>query len=501
MEAITYWDNNNNCTTSHSPPINIASFTLNLVALLSKDEQKFTLLNNNNFYIKLIRTFKCREPDTAASIKLAYIKLLGALLEHKSGIEWIIINRFCTEDVLKLTLTIINQTIYVTREGRQFITKLLERTVDIDEMFCCDIIKVIMLPLSDFKEAITNNNDDINNMLELREEIVYKNLSPTLQLIGFILEEYLQSEMFAQKNFHIVTIFFKQFNLEQTITNYLLIAQNPLLIFDLGKIMFIVHFLHLYHNVISNSCNIELDVQKTICNISEIFNSNILKGNYENVLKFSYFGQFYWSLMSQKISGDFKDANPSYSMSYQLLIMQMLPIFSVCFKYCSNVAKIEENDMFRSNFIDTMFKSLSLKTIRIGYTWRDYLTNQSNLFEIVVKDLLYVMKSRKYYHRSKATTMFQCLLYCLKDIVSIIKLNPEKFTIFEKEINFMTLLMDTTGVLIEEFQITWRDSVETICVMSVAFDFLSLATWPTKVCADITIITSNSIMIFVFHSW
>jgi hypothetical protein len=129
-----------------TPAACIASFTLNLAALLAKNEDRFCSLNKNNFFIKLVNVLKARQTGVAPSVKLAYVKLLSSFLEHKSGIEWMIACTFW-ETVFQFSLT--DQDERVTKESTMFMSKLLETTVDCDENFCDEVVKRIMSPLGE----------------------------------------------------------------------------------------------------------------------------------------------------------------------------------------------------------------------------------------------------------------------------------------------------------------------------------------------------------------
>jgi hypothetical protein len=87
-----------------TPAACVASFTLNLAALLAKNEDRFCSLNKNNFFIKLVNVLKARQTGVAPSVKLAYVKLLSSFLEHKSGIEWMIACTFW-ETVFQFSLS------------------------------------------------------------------------------------------------------------------------------------------------------------------------------------------------------------------------------------------------------------------------------------------------------------------------------------------------------------------------------------------------------------
>lgn len=433
---------------------------------------RFCHLNGGNFYPNLINVVRARQPEVAPCVKLGYIKLLSAFLEHKSGIGWII-GCDLWLDVLKFSLT--NQTVYITREGYRFLAKLLEKTINVNEEFCHRVVKEIMAPLGDGTYTIKSGE-----MMEVSDESIYQNLSPSLQLLGDTLEYFLESVLFAQNDCRIVLIFLRDFHLEQQICNLMMIAQNKFLVFELGKIMFILQFLELYIGLISNNLKMA-SVKTSVRKIMSIFRTNFSKGNYENVMKLCYYGQFYWSLMGYKIPClKVNKDNEPISFANQLLVIQLLPIFAIAMKYCVGDSSMIYADEFRDQYVQKLFMMMCENTVRIAYGWRDFILAQPNLFEIATKGLIYIMKSRKYFPRERAAMAFQSFIYSLKDVMRVVKDAPEKIPFFAQQVSFFSLLFDAFVVFIEEFQITWRDSVETICVMAICFDFLTVPTWPTQ---------------------
>lgn len=117
------------------------------------------------------------------------------------------------------------------------------------------------------------------------------------------------------------------------------------------------------------------------------------------------------------------------------------------------------------------------------YNWRAVLVaeKEKNLFDIAQKSIIYIMMTRKYYNRDRAVTVFTLVLYTLKDIVNIIKAKPFKAEIFNKQVGFMTSMIDGLATFISDFDISWRESVESICVLQVSLDFIGLSCWPSKV--------------------
>lgn len=133
------------------------------------------------------------------------------------------------------------------------------------------------------------------------------------------------------------------------------------------------------------------------------------------------------------------------------------------------------------------------------YKWRAVLVSEKekNLFDVAQKSIIYIMMTRKYYNRDRAVIIFTLFLYTLKDIVNIIKLKPHKSEIFNKQVGFMTSILDALASLVNDFDISWRESVETICVLGLSLDFIGLNCWPSKVSKNMVVILYSSLL----YSW
>lgn len=461
QQAVAKWE------ITECPSPHISSFTINLASLLSENEFKFNELNKTNLYQRLINVLKARQLESTPSIKLGYIKLLLSFLDHRSGNQWII-NNDNWEDVLRLILS--NQTVYITREGQKFMCKLLKEIIDQDEDFCRNVTKKILLPLNDdsYKSIISEDVCDENLLIQL---------NPTLQLIINIMEYLLECVMFPKK---VATIFLNDFKLKESVFNMMRLAHSPEFVFEIGKVFIIVELVRCYLIVATDKYNVQI-AEESINIMTTFFKQTITRGHYENVMKLCHYVQHCWNIVGYKIPQTrvSLDKEPVV-FAGELVAIQILPIFIVVARHYKNF-QIDEGDELRDRYVHKLFQLMSEKTIRMGYLWRDCLLRDGDNFMIGLKALQNLLKSRKYFPRERATLVFQSLIYTLKDLVSIVYERPDKLGIFAKEENFLLLLFDTLIIFIEEFHITWRDSVETICVMGGVVCFLGFPTWPSSV--------------------
>jgi hypothetical protein len=471
-KAVTTWN-----ATKVTPPTGVASFAMNVASLLSKNEERFCSLNNNNFFIKLVNVLKARQNGVAPSVKLAYIKLLSSFLEHKSGIEWMIACNFW-ENVFQFSLT--DQDEPLTKESVMFISKLLETSIDCDEDFCNEVVKRIMLPLG---ENVYRSIKASADLADDSDEVASKHLKPTLKLMGDILKYFLEAMLFGQEDYRIALLFLKNFLQEERISDFMMMAQLKCLVFDVRKIMFIMRFLELYVKFVTNSVSTD-SLDATVCGVKKDFILNVSKCNHQDSIDFCDFGQFYWRLIETKIPMTRISKTECFPLSNQFLILMLMPQCCVTLKYCRSMQDLEEtllNDEFRNIFVQKLFKITCQDMIRLCYTWRDCLIDRSDLFKIGTHSMNLFKHHRQYYSRELALILFQFFFYNLKDMIDSIKESPAKLDIFLAETDYLYLIFQILNSILGEFEITWKDSFETIDMMSVAFDFLTLPNWSERI--------------------
>jgi hypothetical protein len=177
--------------------------------------------------------------------------------------------------------------------------------------------------------------------------------------------------------------------------------------------------------------------------------------------------------------------NEPFLFSCQCLLLMLVPQFCLSLRYFSKpISELEEelsNDVFREAFFQKMLKMVTQDVFRICYTWRDHFADRSDLFDLCKYVSTLAKESRKYYSRDEAVLLFQIQVYSLKDIMTTIKESPQKLELFLNETDYFCGIFEVVTILINEFDITWRDSFETIDVMALAFDFLSVPNWSTQV--------------------
>lgn len=470
--AITQWE-----TTSTIPSASICTFTLNLTSLISTNELIFVKLNITSVYMRLIKGLNLRANNIAPSVKLGYLKMLQSFLSHRSGLDWLVA-RDNWADILQYCFE--NQTIYITRDGCNFMYDLLSKFITIHPEFCHLIVKQILNRLDNF-------NDNIR-CPEIDDIKIAKEFIPTLKLITFILEKSFLSDIENEFN-KIPKIFIENYNLEDTLWKLLIISRDGDLLFNISKPLFITIF-HLIDKDKMKNEGICCSVLKEFARkFFKIFNTLINKRSAVNILKLCQLGHIYWGKIVEFVPTQEGKENPIF-FENQLIIFQIMPLLYVAFStaYKVDIKKDELTEMF----IHKLFKISCEQTIRCAYSYRALLMSYDNMRENPVRDpaifdfgqkaIYYVMKTKQHFHRDRAVIVFQALMYAMKFLSkTMTDKTAAGINLLTHQTGFLSAMFDGLSMLIKEFKITWRESVETICLTSLTLDFLGIQTLPIKV--------------------
>lgn len=479
-EVTIYWENNDAC-----PSQTVGSFTINLLSLLSKDENKFVLFRRNNIYERIIKVLQIQQPNCNPSLKLGYITLLSSFLNHPCGIEYLVTTNYW-QDALKYCLS--NQTLYIIKEGREFMYKLLDNTVS-NIQFSNMLAKEVLSAL--FKNHLENDT----SFPEIKEEQLRIAISPTLELISYILENHFKSPNFANKNHQIPILLLKTNNLADKIWKMVLMIHNPDLLLQLEKIMIMIYFLEMHINCTENLYPRE-EIREAASSIFQMIRTHLSKREITSIIKLCYWIHYFWQFITPYCYRSNNEENPIL-FENQILVVQMMPLFCISNKPCQRKMTELMLDEFRENFVTKLFKIMCETTIRMCYTWRSIILEEDETLEYAQLAIDCLLKSRMYFKRETAVICFQAILYNLKDIAHFAAKHANNAQIeFNKYSNYVVTIIDAIILFIKDYDFTWRESLETLCIMTCCLDILSYKDWPPKVNITLNNQTKCSIIIF-----
>ncbi|XP_044758140.1 uncharacterized protein LOC123316242 [Coccinella septempunctata] len=478
VRAIKLWEN-----AAQGPDHSISAFTLQLLGLVSKNENTFMELSKHDVYNRVISILQLKNPESLPSIKLGFIKVMTSIISHTSGLAWTIQTTYW-QDILALSLQC--QTVYIKKEGHLFIASFLDALLKHDLYMCSNIWQTLTTPL-------LTKPDDIfmiqENLFEVCDEKIEKFVGPTVSLMNDILEYFI--EKILERDSPHVKNFKKIINiptLVTAITNYLHMVRNQKTTYEIGRVWILL----LYFSLVAEEKdgiikpNIDKEFIEPIYSLLNI----VLEGSkFLCISKFLFVVSVWWFKIKSKITVNYViECDERYIFENQFLIPQLAHNYLFC-RAVIYKHHFEPPTEARDDFVTNLFTLMSKNSIRWCYKWRDSLPSEEVAYNIGPKALSFVLQLKSVLNRDSAVLVFQSLLYVLVDINSILTKNIHLLPVFSKCEAYIKSFLETLTEFIVHFKISWRDSIESLCVFQASVEFLKIAEWPsTLVIADLNLI-------------
>ncbi|KAG5882254.1 hypothetical protein JTB14_014951 [Gonioctena quinquepunctata] len=457
--------------TNDTPNPNVLAFTINLLRSFCCDEETFIKLNNAYVFEKLLNISKsATNVSPQPNVELALIKLISCM-DHETGLQWIISTK-CWEMVLNSTLN--SHTVYITKEGRKCISKLLIKVAPTNIPLCKNIIQIILTPLVELSNKVTESYIT----LETIDDSSYTFLLPTLQLIDEMLVTSLQDQM-SSKEKEIIFNIVEEFALEKHVHNLTSSIKNDDFRFNLYQILVISSFFEIYQKCCTKKIihfgqgNIPLKFFDWLYDAAS-------EGTVTTVMKLTYTSLKNWQIVKNAAGSCFTPKLIELSFEGQVMAVQLLPASTFGIGMMRTCIIEPEEDVSRSQFMQKFIDHIVPTTLRILYKCRPHV-NQNYSLAHGIMALKYFLHSRNYYTRENAILALQWFTYTLMDIVDFLKSRSDLTIHFLKQPEYLSLILEAIAVIIEEFAVTWKDSTEIFCILQVVYDFLNVFAWPSKI--------------------
>lgn len=304
-----------------------------------------------------------------------------------------------------------------------------------------------------------------------------------MKLLIAVLEKYLKNEWANRRYTHLPKILFKTHNLLSIIEIYLLLANDEEFSFYLSKISNLIHFIIMC----SDSKNYMITEDEAVPNLEKVFyliESAVSKKHCANIMKLVHLTIHNWFFVHKRfLPISHKDINKDpLIFQNQIVVLQMIPIANIVETQFKSNWDFDGIDDLRELYFDKIVRALCQYTIRLGYNYRNMILRSGKCsYDIAIDGLQFVEISMKYYQHRTAVIVFQALIYVFNDCNTCLKSDPTQIDTALKQTKFYYLLVKVVEDLIKIFDFTWKDCVESICVVNVALDFLVLTEWPRKV--------------------
>lgn len=372
------------------------------------------------------------------------------MLKHDDGVQWL-----KSEAAWKRAIDycIQDQTIYVVRRAKEFITDFLFR-ISSDENLCLTVITEISRPIAEnvFVEKIGNVCVD---SCDLQSKV-----TPSLHIMRSVLDRYIRLNQKSSIAHHIIKTTNGQLNLWK-LTD---MTHDHTMFKHVFECLIYVSFALLVDKLNANefpdNSPISVidfnDFGLTFLNGSKI---GILRNQIDALLNGTRLYYVLWKSMGDRVPDEIILGNQLTKFENQVILFQILPLINVM-HHSSNCYPELLDD-----YITKLFNISTEHTLRICYLFRNSVQNGNvNLYEMAAKAIQGVLSMIHILNRDLAVIVFQALCHIIKGVKERTCSNEIPSLVMQP--TFMSSVLTALYTIVKKFRITWNDSFESVGLLN-----------------------------------
>lgn len=384
-------------------------------------------------------------------MKLAHIRLLKEVSNYSLGIGWI---RLTNPWKFLVNYCYKNHTIYVVRESKAVLFDILYKfSVKLqDEKKCIEIIGEILKPIND--NVFTNSN----NVVIVDDNVIQEKVGPALDLISYIFEQTLQCD----EKTSIVHICEEVFQLELNIWKIAGMSLEPNFMEKVHRGLSTLNFARLVYEKWTVGKIADVDFNIFGVTFFNIMKCCVTRRAYTIFLRMAEFNHILWKKLGSRAPDQIMIENERIEFENQLIMFHLLPVLFICKSSCQ--------EEFLDKFIMKLFSISCEFTHRICYGFRDILFDcPEKVPDLAYKSIHEMLSMESILDKNRAVLIFQALCYALKEFVVMLHKENEAGAQPAKVHQMCTpkvlhAVLVGAQSLIEKYNISWKDSLETICI-------------------------------------
>lgn len=405
------------------------------------------------FTFSMNHDIKSDQKLRTASVKLAHVKVLQAMHQHSVGTYWLI-NSKSWQLVIEYCME--NQTVYVVRESQSFITNFLFKIASTlhDDELSTEILMEIVAPLSD---AIVIIDGTVN----VDSSDLQRKVNPRIDLVCHIMEHCVRSETKTNIPQQLLN---KSINVRMVLWRLTDMTKDQMFFRNIMRALVVM--------------NVAEFSDKLSDNTATTLTHNQFGLNFYNQMKFCMVhrspltllacAQQYhllWASLGNRVPEEIELETNKIKFENQIIVLQMMPIL-ICIKKEKKHGGVVA-DLF-DNYIMKLFDISIAHTLRVCYSLRELLsTNKAIVSDVATKSIQGILAMKNVLNRDRAVFVFQALCYSLKDFV--FHCEPDTTNINTDNLiempNLLSAILTGLHAMVKEYRITWKESIETVCLM------------------------------------
>lgn len=448
IDAIYFW------RTTVLPTVSLLSVTIKIGIFLFSNEDTFSNLNQINVPGCFIEIIKSVLSEIGATTHVDYVKLIRTFLTHNSGFSWLISTHYWSELVI-LTLASQEES-PMTLEGCGFISRLIEKSFSVNLVFCSGVINSLLIPIIDAKKTAQSS-----------ESVpYYKCIKPSLT----VLESTMVALLYT-KNPNV----FKHFVDVATMNDFEkhafeiceeLTDENTL--FSCVNSLYLLYFFDVLHNI-KEVVVLSPDDIACLLAKSETFRKNVLlKKPITVYAKLMHNGLKYKHIVKGIFPKILTKDRVVMSCKEQLIYHQLFPCVIQSFKFFGmNYTYYDSKDSVREQVTQKHVERIVSVVFKMLFQLKEAFESNCT-FEESSFALRLLLESMSFYKRAEANIIVDLLMFCYEDLGNVIAQDSMQGVMvsLEKQ-NYLACMIETIRTLICQFNLDWRDILETLVVMEI----------------------------------
>ncbi|XP_013199864.1 uncharacterized protein LOC106142595 [Amyelois transitella] len=450
--------------------ISVKVFLTRLLGLASRKElhfaKMFALIGDN-----VAKNFKeIHSPSMNASLRVAFLEVALSLVRHFSGMMWLI-----RTGVWKDILMLVNEkrTVFVVRQVYQFVAKFMWALNDFGDVNNINIaLTFILAPIQDI--GLVN----LNILSDENEIEICKKIEPMCHMLLAICSEKdrirtasklmncLISECFIITN---IGMFFGRLRSEETI---LMCAK----IIFWATLSSIFQLKPLEEGVTYT--------QEDFLGLNAFYFNTlrflIQRRNTKLVLEFCSACNMIWNMVWQNQKPFMNENDKKLEMQTQILFICVVPlmIWITMGRTTTEIMEEEIIVMHMKNIVNNIY---SEHTMRAAYGIRDLMT-ETDVMSTVMQTVKMLTCLKTHLTDEQANIMFQSLFFVIKDYdpLKVTESDGEGYSECSEKIVVMCHVMEIILSLVKNYNITWNESLEVLCLYGVVHGILKKPNLPPK---------------------
>ncbi|XP_050302002.1 uncharacterized protein LOC126740128 isoform X2 [Anthonomus grandis grandis] len=440
---------------------------LAISAHISQNEKNFLQMSTTGIYKTLIQMAEVSEPATDCLVKVRYMDMLCSFFEHNAGLRWSLENNHWTQ-IYDLVLNCQGMSSCVAERVYTTLCQFLQKTSRVAPKVCLHVIKqMIQTPVATAHKHLPKTR---KNPIELINNQELTDLMPAMTCLVETLERLLASAVPETLKF------FLKLQVREASDTLAILSNDSGMSLQLNRVLIILSFYEMTE--LFDGIKVVNHDPIALSGFLRIIERELRKSHLETIYELYYYALKYWKNVCRKMPQYFLKEKP-IDIENELMSFQVEPLVIIGEKILG-VPQTSEEELRKCHLSD-LLNMYSQDCLQLGYEIREQIVKCP--LSIEMKALKTIIKSKSMYSRKNMAIVFQSMIYSLRDFIKYLKRISIHGAIKNDDL-LADSLLEAILVYLENFDLSWRESIGSIELANLVYEFLY---YYTNCSAEITL--------------